>query len=488
VAAPARAASDELAPAQDNGAGGRNTFRNAGWVPPPQACRGQPSAAGSRVIRILPDGPHKSDGTLAFTSGVCVYLPPDYATSGTRRYPTLYLLHGGGDDQSSWIQFGAVQQNLDTLVARDAHNATIVITPDGTDGAWYDAIDGSLRNEEYVLRWLVPYIDRHYRTIADRRARAIDGLSNGGYGALHLAAKAPDLFSVAGSMSGNLGGYTFDGWGDPQAAPAYGHGQTPSDLASNLDGVDLTMDWGASCSGDLTTDLCATWAFEQAFRYANQNFRDEIGRVGHRGVLDYRETEGGHAWRWWTTWLRDRHLPFILSRITAGGGPSALPTTFRYRSIAPVFSVYGYTVTMTRDVREFVDLTNVTGGGFTVTGSGRASVLTAARYIAGHSYDVNGTRAVADGDGRLRIAVDLGPSHTAEQYSPTATAGAAAGGYWATRAITIAGVPAGFARAAAAAEASPVLPATGSAPGTVALAVTALAGLAVVTRRRFARP
>src|SRR5689334_10103569 len=103
---PARAAagSDELSPAEDNGAAGRNSFNNAGWVPPPRACHGQRSTAGSTVIRALPAGPRKADGSLAFTAGVCIYLPPDYDTATARRYPTLYLLHGGGDDASGWVQ------------------------------------------------------------------------------------------------------------------------------------------------------------------------------------------------------------------------------------------------------------------------------------------------------------------------------------------------------------------------------------------------
>ncbi len=87
------------------------------------------------MVRVLPNGPRKADGSLAFTSGVCVYLPPDYATSA-RRYPSLYLLHGGGGDQGAWITFGSVQQTFDDVVSRrDPANAAIVIAPDGSDGA-----------------------------------------------------------------------------------------------------------------------------------------------------------------------------------------------------------------------------------------------------------------------------------------------------------------------------------------------------------------
>jgi S-formylglutathione hydrolase FrmB len=430
----------------------------------------------------LPTGPRQADGSLAFTSGVCIYLPPGYATSD-RRYPSLYLLHGGGGDQGNWIAFGDVQKTMDDAYARDHRNALIVISPDGTSGQWYDAIDGSLRNEEYVLRWVVPYIDRHYRTIVDRRARAIDGLSNGGYGAMHLAAKAPDLFSIAGAMSANLGGRGFDGWGDAQDDPAYGHGQTPADLAGNLDDVDLTFDWGATCVSDVTVDLCATWAFEQSFRLDNQYFQGQLKTVNHRGENEYRENEGGHAWRWWSMWLRERHLPFILARITRPvTTPAAPPTTFRYRSIAPSFSVYGYTVTVTRDVREFLDLTDVRADALTLTGSGRAVVRTAALYPPGRSYMVDSRTTVADAEGRLTFPVDLGPSHTAEQYGTQAMASEAAGNYWTTRTVRIA--PAGTGAVAVAAS-HEVLPVTGRDSRSAAVGALALA--LVVTRRRFAR-
>ena len=61
--------------------------------------------------------------------------------------------------------------------------------PDGDIGRWYDAQDGSFLNERYVVDDVVPYIDAHFRTIAARAGRAIDGVSNGGHGAQLLAAK-----------------------------------------------------------------------------------------------------------------------------------------------------------------------------------------------------------------------------------------------------------------------------------------------------------
>jgi S-formylglutathione hydrolase FrmB len=438
---------DELPRKRDNGREGtQNTFEGDD-VPVYKACGDVRSRAGSLVTRRLPRGPERKDTSLAFTSGMCVYLPPGYATSGLR-YPVLYLLHGGGGDQGEWVTFGHVQQVADRAYSEDKRNAVIIVIPDGTsDAGWFDAFDERYLNERYVLRYVVPYVDRHFRTIADRRGRVIDGLSNGGYGALHLAAKAPDLFVAAGSMSGNLGFRGDDGGQDPNNSPAYKEGNLPAPLAENLDGIDVVMDIGAQCFGDAARDLCAGFLFEQAFRADNEYFVTRMDDVGHKGVLDYRPTEGGHAWRWWTTWLDDRHLPFLLKRAADPQALASVPVRsaprfpFRYRSVFKRFSVYGYDVTVTkRDVREFLDLTKVDRRGFNVRGSGKVRIRTAPLYEPGMTYSSKGavTKAVtADATGRLSIDVDLGPSHSVEDASPEGRAMQEQPDYWTTKRIDV---------------------------------------------------
>ncbi|MDX2167867.1 MAG: alpha/beta hydrolase-fold protein [Deltaproteobacteria bacterium] len=440
---------DTLPAALDNGRDGRNPLNNPADVRPVDACADELRAtAASLVIRILPRGPLTADGSLAFTAGACVYLPPGYLDSGLA-YPVLYLLHGGGGDQADWVAQGGVQAIMDEAVAADPANAAIVVMPDGTDGQWYDSFDGSSQVQHYVLHFLVPYVERHFRTIATRAGRAIDGLSNGGYGAMHLAAKAPDRFVVAGAMSANLAGLSFAGL-QGGAAPAYALGSVPYYLAENLDRLDLTIDIGTECRGDRDIDNCLAWQFEQLFAPANRQFDERLRaiRTAADGVVEYREGEGAHAWRWWSRWLRERHLPFLLARladprpVTAPPLPDPTPPSpFRYRSIAPAFDVWGYHVAVERGVREFLDLRAVTADGLIVQGSGRVTI-TAPGYAAGAAYVVSGAglepqRLVADAAGRLRFRVDLGPSHVFEQFTPAANAAEAAGGYWTVRSIVI---------------------------------------------------
>ena len=440
---------DELPAAQDNGAQGRNPFNNPEHVAPSEACADALVATDqSLVIRVLPNGPTNADGSLAFTSGVCVYLPPGYG-DGHLRYPVLYLLHGGGGDAADWVTFGGIRAIMDGLIQTDAANAAIVVMPDGTDAQWHDSFDGLLRNQEYLFDYLIPYVDRHFRTIAVRAGRAIDGLSNGGYGAMHFSAKAPDRFVAAGAMSANLAALTFPGLGDPVTSPAYRPGNLPVDLASNLDHVDLTMDIGTECITDRERDNCLTYLFEQVFVPANRQFTMRIDEVrdADDAALEYRETEGGHSWNWWPLWLRERHLPFLLARtadprLARFSVIDSPPETFRYRSIATDFSVWRYDVHVERNVREFLDLSDVHAGGLTVQGSGQVTIITAPRYQRGDTYIVAGAtdaeqHVVADRDGRIVIEVDLGPSHQFEQFTPEASALEAAGDYWVVRTVTI---------------------------------------------------
>lgn len=126
-----------------------------------------------------------------------VILPRDYETS-SRRFPVLYLLHGYTDDYSAWV----TKSNL--LQYAPAYEEIIVMPEAGT--GWYvnNQGDPKLQWEDYIIRDLIPYVDTHYRTVGAREGRAIAGLSMGGYGAMTLGLRHPDLFAAIASMSGAL--------------------------------------------------------------------------------------------------------------------------------------------------------------------------------------------------------------------------------------------------------------------------------------------
>jgi S-formylglutathione hydrolase len=129
---------------------------------------------------------------------VNILLPTDYETS-TRRYPVLYLLHGYGDDHTTW----SLRTNLSWYAAQYPF---IIVMPDGAKSFYLNsAADPKAKFEQFMMRDLIGYVDRHYRTIPLRRARAVAGLSMGGFGAAFLGLKHARMFTALGSFSGAIG-------------------------------------------------------------------------------------------------------------------------------------------------------------------------------------------------------------------------------------------------------------------------------------------
>ncbi|MNX35340.1 Endo-1,4-beta-xylanase/feruloyl esterase precursor [compost metagenome] len=129
----------------------------------------------------------------------CVVVPENYKKS-KKAFPVVYLLHGYSGNYRSWAKdFKELGKQVDQY-------GFIVVGVDGNYSSWYfdSPIDPSFKYETYVVKELVPFIDKQYRTIADRKARAISGLSMGGHGALYLSFRHQDVFGAAGSMSGGV--------------------------------------------------------------------------------------------------------------------------------------------------------------------------------------------------------------------------------------------------------------------------------------------
>jgi S-formylglutathione hydrolase FrmB len=139
---------------------------------------------------------------LARSVEYCADVPPGYASS-SKRYPTLYFLHGLFENEQSWIERGG-KEMLDRGRADGQLGKFLVILPDAGKTFYVNSFDGHDRYEDFFIHELVPAIDRKYRTIAKRGERGISGSSMGGYGALHLAMRHPDLFGSAAAQSAAL--------------------------------------------------------------------------------------------------------------------------------------------------------------------------------------------------------------------------------------------------------------------------------------------
>ena len=140
-----------------------------------------------------------------------IYLPPDYETS-QRSYPVLYLLHGGGDDQTGWVQFGEVLHIADKAINKGEATPMIIAMPDAYTGrrGYYNDVRGEWRYEDFFFEEFMPYIENTYRIKGEKRYRAVAGLSMGGGGSFIYALRRPDLFSSACPLSASTGSLTID--------------------------------------------------------------------------------------------------------------------------------------------------------------------------------------------------------------------------------------------------------------------------------------
>lgn len=142
---------------------------------------------------------------------VVVYTPPKYDEEPEKRYPVLYCLPGGGENETAWVWQGKLNYMLDNLIASGKIEEMIAVCPGGViaqeqpDGRYFD-----LDFNELFCTEIVPFIDGKFRTIADRESRAVFGVSLGGGQARGIVYGHTDLFANLGQFSSG-GGFTVSG-------------------------------------------------------------------------------------------------------------------------------------------------------------------------------------------------------------------------------------------------------------------------------------
>lgn len=165
-----------------------------------------PSNAQTSNHSIVVDACMMTSEILGGERKYAVYLPPGYALS-TRSYPILYLLHGGGDDQTGWVQFGEVQHIADKAIADGRATPMVIVMPDANTGrrGYFNDIRGDWKYEDFFFKELMPHVETKYRVKMEKRYRAIAGLSMGGGGSFMYALHHPELFSSACPLSASTG-------------------------------------------------------------------------------------------------------------------------------------------------------------------------------------------------------------------------------------------------------------------------------------------
>lgn len=138
-----------------------------------------------------------------------IYLPPDYESS-ERSYPVLYLLHGAGDDQTGWVQFGEVLGITDKAIKKGMATPMIIVMPDANTGQRGYFNQGDWKYEDFFFKEFMPYVEKKYRIKGEKRYRAVAGLSMGGGGSFMYALHHPELFSSACPLSAYIGPLTLE--------------------------------------------------------------------------------------------------------------------------------------------------------------------------------------------------------------------------------------------------------------------------------------
>lgn len=239
-----------------------------------------------------------------------IYLPPGYETL-ERSYPVLYLLHGSGDDQTGWVQFGEVQHIADKAINEGSATAMIIVMPDANTGqrGYFNNIKGDWLYEDFFFQEFIPYIEKTYRIRAEKRYRAISGLSMGGGGTFVYALRHPELFSSACPLSASCGPLNIaemeryksrPGMQDATAEQLetyYKKHSVPEMMKNMPDDQKKAVRWFIDCGDD-------DFLYEGNALVHIEMRKKEIPH-------EYRVRNGAHNWTYWR-----ESLPVVLSFIS----------------------------------------------------------------------------------------------------------------------------------------------------------------------------
>lgn len=230
-----------------------------------------------------------------------VYLPPDYETSG-RSYPVLYLLHGAGDDQTGWVQFGEVLSITDKAIREGTATPMIIVMPDANTGrrGYFNDLKGEWKYEDFFFTEFMPFIEKKYRIKTEKRFRAISGLSMGGGGTFVYALRHPELFSAACPLSAAVGPLTPE---DARRSLGRDNASIPDSSVNNYYKNQSVIAMMNNMPDSLKKSV--RWYID----IGDDDFLYEGNALVHVAMRkkeiphEYRTRDGGHTWTYWRTAL-----------------------------------------------------------------------------------------------------------------------------------------------------------------------------------------
>jgi S-formylglutathione hydrolase FrmB len=231
------------------------------------------------------------------TAFKCVVIKPDTYKRKKANYPVVYILHGYQGWYSNWIIRVPELNNY-----ADQYNI-LIVCPEGGYSSWYfdSPIDSAMKYETYVSTEVPAYVDAHYRTVKDRKGRAITGLSMGGHGALFIAFRHAETFGACGSISGLVD---------------LTQTKNKFDLAKRIgDTLDPTNDWKNLSVINVienkpTDSLAITFdcGVDDPFISGNKRLHEKMLKL--KIPHEYAERPGNHSWLYWRNSIQ-YHLLFF---------------------------------------------------------------------------------------------------------------------------------------------------------------------------------
>jgi enterochelin esterase-like enzyme len=248
-------------------------------------------------------GPHGAVSIHTYSSkvsgterGLYVYAPAEYFQQPGKRYPVLYLWHGGGGAELDWSRDGRAGVILDNLIAAKRATPMLIVMPNNVAGSpapWVRAAGSAPAVNNYdllrkeLLEEIIPYVARNYRTMEKRESRAIAGLSAGGGTTMHVGLNSMDTFAwVAEFSSGIFGGTSGGAYG------AYDIEKIAPGFVKDAEGANRKL--------KLFYMSCGTEDPRMPFhKKALEEFRS------HKIRVTFAEFAGAHEWKVWRHSLRD---------------------------------------------------------------------------------------------------------------------------------------------------------------------------------------
>jgi len=236
------------------------------------------------IHAAIVDTVNTTSASMKKTIKAVVILPDDY--KDVQALPVVYLLHGYSGNYADWITKAKGFEK-----AADLYQV-IIVCPDGNNSWYWDSpVDSNFKYETYVSKELVSWIDSKYKTIRNKKGRAITGLSMGGHGALYLALRHQDVFGAAGSMSGGVDIRPFpNNWDMALRLGKYADHPQNWEQYTVINMLNLLQPNSLALIID-----CGT---EDFFFKVNENLHAQLlyRNIPH----DYITRPGAHNWNYWT--------------------------------------------------------------------------------------------------------------------------------------------------------------------------------------------